>query len=732
MAENQEEKKALTKAQKMETTRGLVRELLAIKPMMKDELMQEAARLYLERYPEEGETKDGVRSRVGRSLQEMEEKSEIMRDEGGMYALKSRLPQPPKKKKTVPAPDEKERKESAEVPAKKLPKNKAKKAAPEAIDTETSVAGVEPNAETPTETPAKAAPTKKATKKTAKKTETVAKEEEKETPAKGKFTKEEAPVAEKKQPAAETKKPAVKKAPKVKKGETGKQTATPEAEAPALETPAPAPVKAAEVAEAPQAQPAEEKKKPVAKKAPKAKKADKAEPVAAPEKETLKPVAEQAPDAVAPVEEKTEKAATDKLAEKGEEKTEKTAPVPPVSPVAEEPKGSVEASAPKAAPVEQAAPAEKTAPVEAPKAETQLTVKPKGEIVEKEVMDLTSLFLGNANKSSPKKEAPVKTEPSTKGTEQTEGKAPATQTDKPAAARQSSQQAPQTPATQTENKPVEQRTDKGDEAQKKGKQEPVKQASAQPKQGGEKPVSQQPSQQTAKKPNAQQNQSVSASKQTKAPQNQPKANQNGQDNQAAKSTRNSRGRGNGVKSKAPLTPDEQLKELFLDRLWSLGGDYFEYYSVYLLMRYNLQNRCRLEGLRICGGDQDGGIDGVLELTARGFRETIYIQSKNWAPDKGDKKKWVIGETLVREFLGACIYRQTTDRLSNARGVFITTSRFTPEARRMLDEMADKIVGYDQNEVFEMAKKCEFGLIERDGAWTLDEELLSGMDAFYNL
>ena len=72
----------------------------------------------------------------------------------------------------------------------------------------------------------------------------------------------------------------------------------------------------------------------------------------------------------------------------------------------------------------------------------------------------------------------------------------------------------------------------------------------------------------------------------------------------------------------------------------------------------MKNGRRLEGLRISGGDRDGGIDGEIELTDKlGFKETIYIQSKNWDPDKGDEKLWVVGETLLQQFIGACVCRQ---------------------------------------------------------------------------
>ncbi len=203
---------------------------------------------------------------------------------------------------------------------------------------------------------------------------------------------------------------------------------------------------------------------------------------------------------------------------------------------------------------------------------------------------------------------------------------------------------------------------------------------------------------------------------------------------SVKSARQPRARSATKTGKAePLTADEKLRESFLKKLRTLSGEYFEYYSVYLLEKYARKNGRRLEGMKISGGDHDGGIDGEIELTDKlGFRETIYIQSKNWNPSKGKGEKWVVGETLLQQFIGACVCRQARDGKQHARGIFITTSRYTPEAKRILETTSDKIVGYDGNDLYETAKECEFGLIKKDGEWALDEKLLSGEKVFFGL
>ena len=187
------------------------------------------------------------------------------------------------------------------------------------------------------------------------------------------------------------------------------------------------------------------------------------------------------------------------------------------------------------------------------------------------------------------------------------------------------------------------------------------------------------------------------------------------------------------KPAAPLTADEKLQEVFLSKLRRLGGEYFEYYSIYLLEKYSRKNGRRLESLKITGGEHDGGIDGEIELTDKlGFKETIYIQSKNWNPDKGSEKLWVVGETLLQQFIGACVCRKAKDGKQNCRGIFMTTSRFTPEAKRILLDTADNFVGYDGADIYETAKECEFGLVKKNGEWSLDDQLLSGMKAFFNM
>ncbi len=69
---------------------------------------------------------------------------------------------------------------------------------------------------------------------------------------------------------------------------------------------------------------------------------------------------------------------------------------------------------------------------------------------------------------------------------------------------------------------------------------------------------------------------------------------------------------------------------------------------------------------------DGGIDGIIHQDPLGL-DTIYIQAKRW--------EHPVGEPQLRDFIGALHVRRAR------KGVFITTSAFTPAARRYI-ELAD--------------------------------------------
>lgn len=80
---------------------------------------------------------------------------------------------------------------------------------------------------------------------------------------------------------------------------------------------------------------------------------------------------------------------------------------------------------------------------------------------------------------------------------------------------------------------------------------------------------------------------------------------------------------------------------------------------------------------------DGGIDGIVDQDALGLSR-IYVQAKRYAPEN------VIGRPAIQAFVGALAGNQAN------QGVFITTSKFSNEAKAFADQVPTRIVLIDGN------------------------------------
>jgi restriction system protein len=85
-----------------------------------------------------------------------------------------------------------------------------------------------------------------------------------------------------------------------------------------------------------------------------------------------------------------------------------------------------------------------------------------------------------------------------------------------------------------------------------------------------------------------------------------------------------------------------------------------------------------EDVQQVGGSGDGGIDGIISLDRLGL-EKVYVQAKRW--------KNVVGRPDIQGFYGALAGKRAN------KGVFITTSSYTKEAREFATQV-EKIVLVD--------------------------------------
>jgi len=136
------------------------------------------------------------------------------------------------------------------------------------------------------------------------------------------------------------------------------------------------------------------------------------------------------------------------------------------------------------------------------------------------------------------------------------------------------------------------------------------------------------------------------------------------------------------------TPDERIDtalgeihrlvaEELLDKIAQAPPVFFE--DLVLDLLHALGYGASEEDLERVGHSGDGGIDGVISLDKLGF-ERVYVQAKRWQGS--------VGRPEVQAFYGALAGRRAR------KGVFITTSGFTREAREFGSQMADSIVLID--------------------------------------
>ena len=110
--------------------------------------------------------------------------------------------------------------------------------------------------------------------------------------------------------------------------------------------------------------------------------------------------------------------------------------------------------------------------------------------------------------------------------------------------------------------------------------------------------------------------------------------------------------------------DSALAAEILERVKSCSPAYFERLVVQLLIKMGYGGS-REEAGQAVGRSGDGGIDGIINEDRLGL-DAIYLQAKRWEGS--------VGEGAVRDFKGAL------DAKGAQKGVFITTSSYTPAAK----------------------------------------------------
>ena len=139
-----------------------------------------------------------------------------------------------------------------------------------------------------------------------------------------------------------------------------------------------------------------------------------------------------------------------------------------------------------------------------------------------------------------------------------------------------------------------------------------------------------------------------------------------------------------------LTPDEIIRSAYgemhqalsselLSKILSAPPDFFERLVVQLLVAMGYGGSA-IEAGKALGRSGDGGVDGVIDQDALGL-DRIYVQAKRYADSK-------VSPNEIRDFFGSL------DRFKASKGLFVTTSSFSPSAKETADLLSKRIVLID--------------------------------------
>jgi restriction system protein len=132
----------------------------------------------------------------------------------------------------------------------------------------------------------------------------------------------------------------------------------------------------------------------------------------------------------------------------------------------------------------------------------------------------------------------------------------------------------------------------------------------------------------------------------------------------------------------------------LERIKAAPPDFFERLVVELLISMGYGGSRRDAGQAV-GRSGDGGIDGVIKEDRLGL-DVIYIQAKRWeAP---------VGRPAVQQFSGSLDSHKAT------KGVLITTSTFSNEAREYVRAIGKRIILVDGNQLTDLLMDNEIGVV----------------------
>lgn len=139
--------------------------------------------------------------------------------------------------------------------------------------------------------------------------------------------------------------------------------------------------------------------------------------------------------------------------------------------------------------------------------------------------------------------------------------------------------------------------------------------------------------------------------------------------------------------------NEALAAELLDRLREADPAFFENVIVDLLLKMGYGSDTASG--KVLGGSGDDGVDGVINLDPLGV-DQVYVQAKRYQATSP------IGSGAIRDFYGALGLKDVS------KGIFVTTSSFSPSARATAEKLGARIVLIDGPQLARLMVAHEVG------------------------
>jgi len=139
---------------------------------------------------------------------------------------------------------------------------------------------------------------------------------------------------------------------------------------------------------------------------------------------------------------------------------------------------------------------------------------------------------------------------------------------------------------------------------------------------------------------------------------------------------------------------DELADELLTRLKKISPAFFERIVVELLVKMGYGGS-RADAGKAIGRSGDGGIDGIIKEDKLGL-DVVYVQAKRWDNNP-------VGRPDVMQFAGALQAQRAS------KGIFITTSRFTDDARSYVSQIGSKIVLIDGEQLTSLMIEHDVGV-----------------------